>query len=101
MEHPETCDNCGHKSDCSTHNEPAMANEPCDCAEEKMAADETIDEALYRRVYGAVGEASMCWTDFPSGVFDSTRANRVADDLIAFIKPLLAPPVPFGGWRSE
>ena len=30
--HPKvSCDKCGHKSDCSLHNEPAFPNEPCDC----------------------------------------------------------------------
>lgn len=31
-DHPEqSCDNCGHASDCATHNEPAGPNGPCDC----------------------------------------------------------------------
>lgn len=31
-DHPqEDCSNCGHRSDCSTHNEPGMAAGPCDC----------------------------------------------------------------------
>lgn len=29
----------------------------------------------------AVGKASMCWSEIPSGVFDSTRAKEIADDL--------------------
>lgn len=29
----------------------------------------------------AIGEASMCWSETPKGVFDSTNAKRVADNL--------------------
>lgn len=27
----------------------------------------------------AVGEASMCWSERPTGVFDSERASRIVD----------------------
>ena len=30
----------------------------------------------------AIGEASMCWSETPSGVFDSTRASAIVDRLI-------------------
>lgn len=31
-DHPQRdCSNCGHASDCSTHNEPALPAGPCDC----------------------------------------------------------------------
>ena len=33
-------------------------------------------------VYQTVGEASMCWSELPGGVFDSTKAKELADRLI-------------------
>lgn len=30
-----------------------------------------------------VGEASMCWTETPHGIFDSTRASSLVDKLVA------------------
>lgn len=38
----------------------------------------SIDEAIYQ----AIGEASMCWSETPKGIFDSTKAKQIADDLI-------------------
>lgn len=31
----------------------------------------------------AIGEASMCWSETPKGVFDSTRAKKIADNLLS------------------
>lgn len=34
----------------------------------------------FRELVGiAIGEASMCWTEIPKGVFESTRANALVD----------------------
>lgn len=41
---------------------------------------------LAELVFTALGEASMCWSETPSGVFQSERAARVGDDLIAAIR---------------
>lgn len=30
----------------------------------------------------SIGEASMCWESVPNGVFDSSRASRIADDIV-------------------
>ena len=30
----------------------------------------------------AVGEASMCWSETPQGIFDSTKANKIVDNLV-------------------
>lgn len=37
-----------------------------------------IDEAVYQ----AIGEASLCWSETPKGVFESTKAKKIADELI-------------------
>lgn len=31
----------------------------------------------------AIGEASMCWSETPKGVFDSTRAKEICDRVSA------------------
>lgn len=34
----------------------------------------------FRNIVGeAIGEASMCWSEPPNGVFDSTRASAIVD----------------------
>jgi hypothetical protein len=49
---------------------------------------------LEERVYNAVGEASMCWLpSVGNQVFDSSRAVKVAESLIADL-PALMPPAP-------
>lgn len=30
----------------------------------------------------AIGEASMCWSETPKGIFDSTKASKIVDNLI-------------------
>lgn len=38
----------------------------------------------FRELIGiAIGEASMCWTETPQGVFDSTRASAIVDRILA------------------
>jgi len=32
-----------------------------------------------------VGEASMCWTELPQGVFESERAKRIVDDIMLIL----------------
>uniref|UniRef100_A0A6M3KCB3 Uncharacterized protein n=2 Tax=viral metagenome TaxID=1070528 RepID=A0A6M3KCB3_9ZZZZ len=34
----------------------------------------------------AIGEASMCWTETPKGVFDSTRASQIGKKLLEDLK---------------
>ena len=43
-------------------------------------------EDLNRIVFEAIGEASMCWKEIPTGTFDSQKAEKVALQLIADIK---------------
>jgi len=36
----------------------------------------------FRNIVGeAIGEASMCWLETPTGVFDSDRASRIVDKI--------------------
>lgn len=37
-------------------------------------------------VYGALGEASMAWSEIPGGVFDSDKCAAIAEKLIAVVK---------------
>lgn len=37
-------------------------------------------------VFQALGEASMCWSDIPAGVFDSIHAAAIGDRLMATIE---------------
>jgi hypothetical protein len=38
----------------------------------------------FRELVGiAIGEASMCWSEIPKGVFDSTKASELADRIVA------------------
>lgn len=30
----------------------------------------------------AIGEASMCWSELPGGVFDSTKASALVDRIV-------------------
>jgi len=46
---------------------------------------ERIPEHLFSRVHQDIGEASLCWTDIPLGIFDAERASKIAFDLCHFI----------------
>ncbi len=37
-------------------------------------------------VMEALGEASMCWSETPKGVFDSTKAREIGERLLAALK---------------
>lgn len=38
------------------------------------------------RIAEIIGEASMCWSDIPSGVFDSKKACELVDELFAHLE---------------
>jgi hypothetical protein len=42
----------------------------------------TIEE-FTRLVGESIGEASVCWSDIPTGVFDSQRCGELADQIIS------------------
>lgn len=37
---------------------------------------------LEQEVFQALGEASMSWSETPKGIFDSTNAKRIGDELM-------------------
>lgn len=49
--------------------------------------------ALKGRVFETLGTASMCWSETPTGVFDSTLATRIGEELWKEILPYLPEPV--------
>lgn len=50
---------------------------------------EKLEERMTTLVYESIGEASMCWTETPKGVFDSDRAKNIGDRLMNEILPLI------------
>lgn len=40
---------------------------------------------LEEKIYTAIGQASMCWSETPKGVFDEKAANKIAKDLLEYI----------------
>lgn len=41
---------------------------------------------MNERIFMALGEVSMCWSETPKGVFDSNNAARIGDKLVEDIK---------------
>ena len=37
-------------------------------------------------IFVALGEVSMCWSEDPKGIFDSTRAQNVGNGLIKILE---------------
>jgi len=52
----------------------------------KVAVRESISTDIKLKICESIGEASMCWKPRPSGVFDSTHALRISDQLYNLIK---------------
>ena len=47
---------------------------------------ENLYEEDLKKVIGeAIGEASMCWSETPSGVFDSSKASEIVDKVVNLI----------------
>jgi len=45
-------------------------------------------EEIREKVFQALGQASMCWDMTPVGVFDSSRAKRIGEELITALSKL-------------
>lgn len=45
----------------------------------------SIDD-IKTKVFEGLGEASMCWSETPKGIFDSTHAKKVGDEIMAAIE---------------
>lgn len=37
---------------------------------------------IENRIYEALGEASLCWSETPKGVFDDVKAKEIGDQLV-------------------
>lgn len=49
-------------------------------------------EALRQRIGEIIGEASMCWSEAPKGVFNSDKAKELVDEIMTHIQyPLKHP----------
>lgn len=48
-------------------------------------ANEKFKEVLKEKIGIAIGVASMCWSETPKGIFNSSRASEIAEDLEKFI----------------
>jgi hypothetical protein len=44
---------------------------------------------LHEAVFQALGYASVCWTEAPTGIFESDRCKEAGDALIAFVEDML------------
>ena len=45
---------------------------------------------LEEKIYQAIGEASMCWSETPKGIYDSERATKIADEICEIIRLQMA-----------
>jgi hypothetical protein len=45
-------------------------------------------EKLREIIMAAIGEASMCWSELPKGIFESDRAIKIGEELILKINAL-------------
>jgi hypothetical protein len=41
---------------------------------------------IEQRINEIIGEASMCWSETPTGVFDSEKASKLAEEIMTHIK---------------
>ncbi len=47
-------------------------------------------ENIKQRIAEIIGEASMCWSENPTGVFNSQKANELVEEIMAHIEyPIL------------
>ena len=44
---------------------------------------------LHEAVFQALGYASVCWSEAPTGIFESDRCKEAGDALIAFVEDML------------
>jgi hypothetical protein len=53
-------------------------------------SDGTLEDVTLSEWIGqAIGAASMCWSEAPTGVFDSTHAARIADALHEHVQQVI------------
>lgn len=47
---------------------------------------ETKYPKLKERIAQIIGEASMCWSELPTGVFNSGKAEELVEEIMAHIE---------------
>jgi hypothetical protein len=47
--------------------------------------EHVLGQEMGQAVFQALGFASVCWTESPSGVFESEQAKQVGDELMGII----------------
>lgn len=52
----------------------------------------TMKKRHVKAIYQALGQASMCWSETPKGVFDGTKANEIGEELIKQLTPAVHSP---------
>jgi hypothetical protein len=57
-------------------------------------------EKLTELVYINLGRASMCWSDIPSGVFDSTKAAELGKEIMEAIEKYVEAQEETPGWSD-
>ncbi len=45
-----------------------------------------MNTELKTKIFESLGTASMCWSEIPTGVFESTLAQKIGDELVKAIK---------------
>lgn len=45
-----------------------------------------MNESLKEKIFQSIGEASMCWSETPRGIFNSTKAKEIGEDLVNAIE---------------
>lgn len=45
-----------------------------------------FEDDLRKKLGEAIGEASMCWSETPKGVFETEKASKIVDKLVTWIK---------------
>lgn len=48
--------------------------------------------SLESAVYQSLGAASTCWSEMPTGIFDSTRAHEIGVKLLTLLEQIGARP---------
>lgn len=74
------CRACGHRSDCSTHNEPALPTEPCDCKVRNIPATSASDR------YDAARDALAQADEAMARAHEPVHVGRLIEALRALVE---------------
>lgn len=54
-----------------------------------MNNNEQLKKEIQEKVFQSLGQASMCWTETPKGIFKSEEAKQIGDKLVSFLETKL------------